>query len=153
MSSFLNNYQNLFIYLPIYLFIHSFILLRAASTAYGSSQARGHTAATAAHLRHSHSHVGSEPYHSSQQHQVLNPLSKARDRIHILMDTSWVHYHLATTETPGITFLSTLVLHFLTCPSFSYPKVYFSLCAEKSDSAHSPSNLWCPKNKNYPFWF
>ena len=29
-------------------------------------------------------------YHSSQQHQILNPLSKARDQICILMDTSWV---------------------------------------------------------------
>ena len=29
-------------------------------------------------------------YHSSQQHWVLNPLSEARDRTHILMDTCWV---------------------------------------------------------------
>ena len=28
--------------------------------------------------------------HSSQQCQLLNPLSEARDRIHILMHTSWV---------------------------------------------------------------
>ena len=27
-------------------------------------------------------------YHSSRQHWILNPLSEARDRIHILMDTS-----------------------------------------------------------------
>ena len=26
-------------------------------------------------------------HHSSQQHQTLNPLSEARDQIHILMDT------------------------------------------------------------------
>ena len=30
-------------------------------------------------------------YHSSQQHQILNPLSKARDQTHILMDASQVH--------------------------------------------------------------
>ena len=27
-------------------------------------------------------------YHSSRQHWILNPLSEARDRIHVLMDTS-----------------------------------------------------------------
>ena len=32
-------------------------------------------------------------HHSSGQRQILNPLSKARDRTHILMDTSQVHYH------------------------------------------------------------
>ena len=29
-------------------------------------------------------------YHSSQQHQILNPLSKAKDQTHILMDTNGV---------------------------------------------------------------
>ena len=29
-------------------------------------------------------------HHSSLQHQILNPLSKARDQICILKDTSWV---------------------------------------------------------------
>ena len=31
-------------------------------------------------------------YHSSWQHQVLNPLSGAKDRTRILMDTSQVRY-------------------------------------------------------------
>ena len=38
--------------------------------------------------------------HSSWQCQILNPLSEARDRTHILMDTSWVHYPCATMELP-----------------------------------------------------
>ena len=32
-------------------------------------------------------------HHSSWQHQVLNPLSEARDQTHILIDTSWVCCH------------------------------------------------------------
>jgi len=32
-------------------------------------------------------------HHSSWQCQIPNPVSKARDQIHILMDPSWVHYH------------------------------------------------------------
>ena len=47
--------------------------------------------------------------HSSRQLQILNPLSKARDQIHILLDTSQAHYCWATKGT------STLV---------SYPELY-----------------------------
>ena len=38
-------------------------------------------------------------HHSSQQHQILNPPSEARDGTCILMDTSQVHFRWATTET------------------------------------------------------
>ena len=31
-------------------------------------------------------------HHSSQQHWILSPLSKAKDRTRILMDTSWVNH-------------------------------------------------------------
>ena len=31
-------------------------------------------------------------YHSSQQCQIFNPLSQARDWTHVLMNTSWIHY-------------------------------------------------------------
>ena len=38
--------------------------------------------------------------HSSQQHQILNPLNESRDQTHILMDTSQIHFHWDTTRTP-----------------------------------------------------
>ena len=39
-------------------------------------------------------------HHSSRQHWILNPLSEAKDGSSILMDTSWVYYHWATTGIP-----------------------------------------------------
>ena len=67
-----------------------FGLFRAVSAAYGSSQAGvelelqllAYTTATA---RQDPSHI-CDPHHSSHQHQILNPLSKARDQTHVLMD-------------------------------------------------------------------
>ena len=58
-----------------------FCLFRAATMAYGGSQARGQIGAVAASL-----------HHSSQQHRILSPLSEARDGTRVLMDTSEIHY-------------------------------------------------------------
>ena len=41
-------------------------------------------------------------YHSSQQHWIPHPMSKARDRTCVLMDTSLIHFHCATTEVPPV---------------------------------------------------
>ena len=41
-------------------------------------------------------------HHSSQQHQILNPLRKDRDWTYILMVTSWVYFCWATMGTPEI---------------------------------------------------
>ena len=45
-------------------------------------------------------------YHSLPQHQIFNPLSEARDRTHILMDTSPIHFCFTETGTPPINFVS-----------------------------------------------
>ena len=81
-----------FAFIFIYLFIVSFVFLRAAPMAYAGSQARGgigtqlpaYTRATAARDL---SRV-CDLHHRSWQRRILNPLSKARDRTHILMDAS-----------------------------------------------------------------
>ena len=40
-------------------------------------------------------------HHSSWQHQILNPLSEARDRKCFLMNTSQIRFHCVTTGTPS----------------------------------------------------
>ena len=67
-------------------------LFRAASVAYGGSQARGQIGAVAAACAavtatRDLSRV-LDLHHSSWQVQILNPLSKARDRTCVLTDTS-----------------------------------------------------------------
>ena len=75
----------------------------APPVAYGGSQARGWVGAVAAGLCHSQatwdpSH-NCNLYHNSWQCHIVNPLSEARDRTHLLMDTSWIRSHWATTGT------------------------------------------------------
>ena len=45
-------------------------------------------------------------HHSSQQGQLLNPLSKAGDGTCILVDTSQIRFHGAMKETPASPFLA-----------------------------------------------
>ena len=47
-------------------------------------------------------------HHSSHQHWILNPLSKARDRTHILVDTSWVLNPLSHTRNSRSLFFTLL---------------------------------------------
>ena len=81
---------------PIYDYYYYYFLSfsRAAPTAFGGSQARGLIGAVVAGLGQSHSNVGSsyicDLHHSSQQHQILNPLSEARDQTYNLMVPSWI---------------------------------------------------------------
>ena len=86
----------------IYLFC-LFVLFKAASAAYGGSQAKGRMGAAAAGLHQSHSNTGSEPYlrPTPQLMAMLNPypLIEARDRTLNLMVPSRIRFHCATTGT------------------------------------------------------
>ena len=89
-----------------------FGFFRTKPVAYGSSQARGSgwIRAAAACLHHSHrtpdlSHIY-DLHNSSQQQWILNPISKARDRTRILLDTGRVNYHWAMMGTPAVRFLT-----------------------------------------------
>ena len=89
-----------------------FLLLRATSASYGSSQVRGRIRAAAAGLHHSHSNVESEPHlqPATKAHgnaRSFNPLSKARDQTCVLMDTSLIHFHCATMGTGNCYFRNT----------------------------------------------
>ena len=74
-----------------------FLLFRATAVAYGGPQARDPVGSAAA----AYAAVTATPdlscvcglHCSFQKHRILNPLSEARDRTHILLDTSWVRFH------------------------------------------------------------
>ena len=95
----------------IYLFKIKFDLLskfffcpfRATPTAYGGYQARGWIGAVATGPCHSHSHMGSELHL-----RPMPQLTKARDWTCVLMDTSRICFHCATTKTPQMSFNLTL---------------------------------------------
>ena len=78
------------------------MLFSAKPAAYGGSQARSQIWAAAACLctATDMSRRVCDLLHSSQQHQILNSLSKARDQTCVLMDSSRIHFHWATRGTP-----------------------------------------------------
>jgi len=57
---------------------------------------------------------------SSWQPRIPDPLSEARDRMHILMDTGRVHFHLNTTGTPSLLKFESRVFKVLTSSKFIY---------------------------------
>ena len=99
-------------------FILFLLLFRATPMAYGGSQARGLNRASAASLCHRCSNTRSKlklrPTPSSQQCQILNPLSKTKDQTHNLMVLSRIHFCCAMTEAPILT--SLYILLFLPSP-------------------------------------
>ena len=93
------------------------LCFRAAPAAHGGSQARGPIRAGAASLRQSYEgSEGSElrlrPTPQLMQHQILNPLSEARDRICNLMAPSWIRFPCVTTGTPK-TCINLTVINYL----------------------------------------
>ena len=92
---------------PHFCFFFFFGLLRAVPDADGSSWARGQIRATTASLHHSRSNSGSkpclQPTPKPRQHWI-----EVRDRTHVLMDTSWVHYCWAMKGTPHCIILITV---------------------------------------------
>ena len=81
-----------------------FSFFRAPPMAYGGSQARGLTGATAADLRHNHSNARSEPHLQPTPQLmatlVLSPLSEARGGTHNLMVPSRICFCCTTTGIP-----------------------------------------------------
>ena len=67
-----------------------FGLFRAEPMAYGSFQARRQIGAAAADICYSHSNARSELHLWPIPQLTATPVSKARDRTHILMGISWV---------------------------------------------------------------
>ena len=64
-------------------------------------------------------------YHSSWICWILNPLSEAKDQIHLLMDTSQIRFPCATVGTPG-TLISNLIL--IKARVISYMLQHFKNC-------------------------
>ena len=83
-------------------FVLSFCLFyfRATPVAYGGSQTRGQIRDAATAYTTATAMPDPSLHHSSRQWQILNPLSKARDGICILMDPRQIRFHWATMGTP-----------------------------------------------------
>ena len=88
----LEDFLSILILLEVSLLLFLFFCCCFIGAAYGSSQARGQIRAAAA--GHSHSYAGFEPcLQPSPQltaSGILSPLSEARERTHVLTDTSRV---------------------------------------------------------------
>ena len=91
-------------------FVCLFVLFRATPTAYGYSQARSHQsyscwAYTTATATWNPSPI-CDLYHSSWQHQILNPPIQASNPTSNHMVPSRIHFHCARTGTPAVFFNS-----------------------------------------------
>ena len=115
------------------LFCFVFCLFRAAPMAYGGSQASGPIGTVAADLHHSYISVGSEPrlWPTPQLMaiRILNPLSRARDGTHILMDTGRISQPLNHdgNSSSVLTYIFITSLCSLSTSEHLAPSTYFTL--------------------------
>ena len=85
-------------------------------------------------------------HHSSWQRWIFSPLSEARDQTSILMDTSRVHYHWATTGT-SIKWLFNAFASYPTYPMSIHVHLMPSLTPlRKHKQPDKKSLLWPPPN-------
>ena len=93
-----------FVICGLFFFFFFLFLLRATLVAYGSSKARvwirAMAPAYATETTTTDPSCVYDVHHSLWQHQILNPLSEARDKTRNLMDSCWVCFHWATMGTP-----------------------------------------------------
>ena len=118
-------------------FLFPFLFKAPPAKAYGSSWARGQIGVTAVGLYHSHRNARSEPHLQPtpqlQQCWILNPLSKARDQTHILMDNRFISTE-PHQELPTKLFLS--------------KKIYIIILKK-----HKENRIWSSKEHDFFFFF
>ena len=92
-----------------------------------------------------------DPSQGSWQHWILNPTSEARDRTHILMDTSQVRNPLSHNGNSFSLFLKTLFcvtwIHFNVWITFT--KLIKSLCKIQIKISKEPERCWCFNLKHH----
>ena len=91
--------------------------------------------------------------HSSQQHQILNSRSEARDRTRNLMDPSQIHFHCVTAGTPIPTVFFFVLLFRAALEAYRSSRARSRIRATATaaqdlscvcDLLHSPKQHWTP---------
>ena len=86
-------------------------------------------------------------YHTSWRCQILDLLSEVRNRTHILMDISWVHFHCTTTGTPN---QHVYLLHCMgETLKMYFPEYLVSRIWVRVNEEHS-HKIWKTKEKGEP---
>ena len=105
----------------MFIFACLFVFFRAALMACEDSQARGRIGAVAAGLCHSNASLSCtcDLHRSLWQCRILNPMSEARDRTSILVDTSQTCFCWAMMGTPCVCLFFGKIYTQIFCPFFN----------------------------------